>query len=329
VSEQDNVSRAALGVGSYEVWFLTFTDPGSGRGYWIRSTSHAPAGGRREGGVWFAQFDPVDTAATFGIHRATSKISVASDRFEVQTESSTMTSGHAEGSVEGGEHEVQWNLEWPTGEPTYLLLPPALYRGPLLPTKPFSPNVDMGVTGTLTVDGETTTLEGARGQQGHLYGTRHAERWAWAHCSDFVDEEAVVQAITAQGRRGPFTTPFITSIGVRWEGKWIRLGKVSRQRDFGVIGRWNVDAGNRRYRLTGRIEAPLRALLRARYEDPGGTPRYCHNSEIASCRLVLFERKAGGFEEVALLESQGTTHAEWAGRTPAAGVEAEFVEAGG
>jgi hypothetical protein len=67
-------------------------------------------------------------------------------------------------------------------------------------------------------------------------------------------------------------------------------------------------------------------LIRARYEDPDGRARYCHNSEVASSRLALFERRAGGFEEVALLESRGTTHAEWAGLTPASAVEREFVE---
>jgi tocopherol cyclase-like protein len=239
-----------------------------------------------------------------------------------------MTSGHAEGSVSGGGHEARWNLDWPTGGPTYQLLPPALYRGPVVPTKPFSPNVDTPISGTITIDGDTVRIEGAHGQQGHLYGTRHAERWAWAHCADFLEEDAAVHALTAQGRRGPFTTPFLTVIGIRWEGRWIRLRKASRRRDFGVIGRWNVDVGNRRYRLTGRFEAPVRSMLRARYEDPDGTPRFCHNSEIASSRLALFERKAGGFEEVALLESNGTTHAEWAGRTPAAAVESEFFEVG-
>lgn len=66
------------------------------------------------------------------------------------------------------------------------------------------------------------------------------------------------------------------------------------------------------------------SLLRARYEDPDGTDRYCHNSEIASCRLRLFERQAGD-RPVAELESIGTTHAEWAGRTPAEAVEREFT----
>ena len=50
--------------------------------------------------------------------------------------------------------------------------------------------------------------------------------------------------------------------------------------------------------------------------------------EVASCRLVLFERRAGGFDELAVLESNGTTHAEWSGRTPARSVTTEHVEVG-
>jgi hypothetical protein len=188
--------------------------------------------------------------------------------------------------------------------------------------------VDTRVSGTLTIDGERLIVSDAPGQQGHLHGTRHAERWAWAHCADFLDEDAAVQALTAQGRRGPLLTPFVTFVGVRWGDDWLRLSKVGRRKDFG-LGTWRIDVGDRRYRLTGRIEAPARALIRARYEDPDGSSRYCHNSEIASCRLVLFERRAWGFDEVALLESNGTTHAEWAGRTPALAVEREHVEVTG
>jgi hypothetical protein len=324
MSEKDNVPRMIPNGRGYEVWFLTFTDPGSGRGYWIRSTYHGGPHGSI--GTWFAQFDPVDPGSTFGVHAGAKTWSLAEGGFGVAFDESRMNSGHAEGSVSGGGHQARWSLEWQTGEPTYHLLPPPMYRGPLLPTKPFSPNVDTLVSGTVTVDGETVRITAARAQQGHLYGSRHAERWAWAHCNDFVDEDAVVQALTAQGRRGPVLTPFLSVIGVRWQGKWIRLVKVNRRSDFRTMGRWSIDVGNRRYRLTGRIEAPVRSLLRARYEDPDGTARFCHNSEIASSRLALFERKAGGFEEVALLESTGTTHAEWGGRTPAKVVEKEFIE---
>ena len=180
----------------------------------------------------------------------------------------------------------------------------------------------------VSVDGERSQIEAAPGQQSHLWGTGHALRWAWAHCADFIDEEAIVHMVTAKGRRGPLSTPYLTFAGVRWDDRWIRLNRVSRKPDFG-LGAWRVDLESRRYRLTGRIEAPSNALLRARYEDPDGSVRYCHNSEIASCRLALFERRAGGFDEIALLESQGTTHAEWVGRRPAPQVEREFLEADG
>jgi hypothetical protein len=327
VTEQDNIHKMTRGSG-YEVWFLTFTDPATGTGYWIRSTYHAPKRGPHEAGVWFARFDPTDPAQTFGVHRRSDSWEISTRAFAVRIAGDClMSSGHAEGSVEAEGRTVRWELDYPTGGETYRLLPRPFYRGGLAPTKPLSPNVDTRVGGTVWVNGEAADVVGAPGQQGHLFGSRHAERWAWAHCASFVGEEAIVHALTAQGRRGPFTTPFLTSVGVSWQGRWIRLYDVSRRRDFG-LGSWKVDVENRRYRLTGRIEAPPRAMLRARYEDPDGTDRYCHNSEIASARLALFERRAGGFEEVALLESRGTTHAEWAGRTPATAVERAFVEVG-
>jgi hypothetical protein len=328
VAEEDNVHRVAGRAGVYEVWFLTFTDPVTGRGYWIRSTYLAPKRGLPSAGVWFARFDPADPSLSFGIHRRSDTWAFSSSQFDVRVDGTFMASGMAQGSVEGGGHHASWELEYPTEGDTYHLLPEPLYRGSLIPTRPLSPNVDTRVSGWVSVDGQRSDLSKVPAQQGHVWGERHALRWAWAHCSGFIAEEAVVHAVTAQGRRGPMRTPFLTFAGVCWDGRWIRLTRVARKPDFG-LGTWRVDLESRRYRLTGRIEAPSMALLRARYVDPDGTPRYVHNSEIASCRLALFERRAGGFDEIALLESRGTTHAEWAGRTPAPQVEREFIEVPG
>jgi Tocopherol cyclase len=328
VSEADNLPAWTGRPGAYEVWFLTLSNVATGNGYWIRSTLSAPADGSApSAGVWFARFDRSDPAETFGIHRTASSWDLSPDRFEIRVGDAEMGSGRACGSLSGGGHEVRWELQFATGDPTYRLLPDRLYRSSIAPTKPFSPNPRTAVTGAITIDGGTEELRGAPAQQGHLYGSRHAERWAWAQCGQFVDEEAIVHAITAQGRRGPFTTPFFTFVGVQWQGEWIRMSKVRPRRDFG-LGTWKIDVSSRRHRLTGRVDAPIGALLRARYLDPSGEDRYCHNSEIASSRLVLFERRARGWQEVALLESSGTTHGEWSGRTPAAAVEREFAEVG-
>jgi hypothetical protein len=250
------------------------------------------------------------------------------DRFEVRIGDGLIRSGHLSGSLRGAGHEVSWDLSFEPGGPTYRALPGFMYRGGLAPTRPYSPTVHTRFQGTVTVDGEAIPVDGMPGQQGHLFGSRHAERWAWAHCGAFDHDDAILQALTAQGRRGPLTTPFLTGVGLRWRGQWLRFLRFSRARDYG-LGVWRIDVANRRYRLTGRVWADAGLMVRARYHDPDETDRYCHNSELASSRLVLFERGEAGFEEVAELSSAGTTHAEWAGRTAAPVDMAEHVDVTG
>jgi hypothetical protein len=52
-------------------------------------------------------------------------------------------------------------------------------RGGLGETTVQSPNVDVPITGTLTIDGVKVALADARGGQTHLWGTKHAAAWAW------------------------------------------------------------------------------------------------------------------------------------------------------
>jgi hypothetical protein len=320
MAETDNVPAWTGKPGQYEVWFLTMSDGASG--YWIRYTLLHPTAGPGEARLWFARFDRDDPSKTFGVNRAFPLEDFRAERepFEVHAGGGVLRSGHAQGSIVGGGHDVSWLVDFETGGPTYRLLPDALYRGGLAPTKPFSPNVATTFSGRITIDGQTYTLAAMPGQQGHLYGAKHAERWAWAHCNAYEDD-SVLHAIVAQGRRGPVTMPFTAFAGLRWRDRWIRLRGVSRRRPF-WLGGWRVDLSDKRYRLTGRVAGDPAFMIQAVYHDPDGTPRYCHNTEVASSRFVLFERGDAGFEEVAVLSSEGTTHAEWAGRTPAPG---EFI----
>lgn len=315
MSETDNLPAAPGRGGFYEAWYLTFSDPSAKTGYWIRYTRHLSPG-HTEGRLWFARFDHAAPERVFGINRPGTFTSEPG-AFEVRVGDAVLRSGRLTGALEGAGHQVSWDLDFDTGGPTYRMLPPTLYRGSLAPSKPFVPNPDTRFTGTLQIDGEQVTVAAVPGQQGHVYGTRHAERWAWAQCNDFASEpDTVLVGLVAQGKRGPITTPHTTFVGVRRDGEWIRFRKVSRRRDWG-LGVWRIDVVNRRYRLTGSVRVDHDRLIRADYADPDGSARYCHNSEVSGCRLTLMERRAAGFEEIAELSSETTVHAEWGGRTPA------------
>jgi hypothetical protein len=327
MSERDNAPRWSGSPGRYEVWFLTMSRPDGAVGYWIRYTLRAPPAGPVEPQLWFARFDRRGPAGTFGIHgsaEGTVSTADAAGGFRVALGGAEIESGAARGSLSGAGHDVRWDLKWPTGEPTLRLLPALMYRGRVAPTRPVAPNPDVLFTGTIDVDGETMELDGAPGQQGHVEGSRHADRWAWASCTTY-GEGFALQAVSAQSRRAGFLTPYATFAALRVDDRWVRFRSLAHRRAWG-LGSWRLSLVSRLYRVEGQVTAPREAMIRARYHDPDGTPRWVHNSEVASSRLLVWERRAGGWQEVADLTSEGTTHAEWAGMTPATAVEREHVE---
>lgn len=311
--------------GLTEAWYLTFTDPASGQGFWIRAGLRA-AGAPASGEVWFARLHPSEPERCVGLRRRSGveSVGLGADGFSLDVDGIGMSSGSTHGRLAGDGHEVSWNLAFPSDRPTVRLLSASVERSRLLPRVQLS-GPDTRVSGRIEVDGEVLEVRDASGQQGHVVGRRLPDRWAWAHAA-FDPDEATLDLLTARTRLAGVRVPYVTAAVVRWQGQEVRLRGLGREPAFG-LGTWRVDLGGRRFRLTGRVEAPAHAILRADLEDADGSLRFCHGSTIASSRLALFERHAGGFEQVALLESRGTTHAAWAGRTPAPQVERAFVGA--
>jgi hypothetical protein len=328
MAETDNLPRWGGRPGGFEAWHLSLTDPDSGQGLWIRAGLVAPAHGAPWGTAAVASFHPASPERTVGIqerHPGDAFTVGGPDRY-LRTGDVEVGPGFLRGATRGGGHEARWDLTFPTGGVSSTLLPDLATRGPLGGAAITTPNADVPVSGTVTIDGDELALKEVPGAQSHTYGSRRPERWAWARCASFDDEDAVVEAFTGQVRRGPYLTPFLTTIALRRLGRWSRFTRLRARRDFS-LGYWRIDVSDRRYRLTGRVEAPAVAMVRTRLVDPDGTDRYSHHTAMASCRLALFERRPGGFDEVAVLECRGLAQAEWAGRTPAAAVEREATGA--
>ena len=328
MAEQDNLPRWAGRPGGFEGWQLALTEPVSGRGIWIRAGLVAPTSGAPRGEVVFATFHPAQPERSLAIreHHSEDQFTLGGPDRYFRAGTAEVGPGFLRGTALGGGHEASWDLTFPTGGSSYGLLPDLAARGPLGATAAVVPNSGVLMTGEATIDGDTLSVEDVPGEQWHMFGSRLPERWAWAHCSSFDGEEAVLEGFTGQVRRGPYVTPFLTTIGLRRRGRWMRFTRLRGRRDFSM-GYWRIDVADRRFRLTGRVEAPARAMVRAPLESPDGTLRHSHHTATASCRLVLFERRAGGYDEVAVLESRGLAQAEWAGRTAAAAVEREAAGA--
>ncbi len=296
--------------GRYEAWFLTMSSPDGRSGYWIRHSVRAPIVGPPERRLWFARFDRDDPARTFGLN--------GSERPDAE-----FGSGVSRGSLRGVGRQVRWDLLWDGRGGGPRLLPPALYRGSLAPTRLSTPVPEAPISGRIEVDDAEVEIDGFLGSQGHVEGSRHAERWAWMSAGH--ERGFLLQALSLQARRGPWLTPFLTFAALRIDERWVRFRHATRRRPW-ELGRWRLRLSSRSLRVEGSVTAPQETMVRARYLDPDDTPRWCHHSAVGSSRFLVWERRAGGWQEVAELASDGSTHAEWAGRTAAPVPMAEHVE---
>ena len=95
--------------------------------------------------------------------------------FAVRIGDAELTPHGARGALAGDGHEVSWDLRWLPAARTHRHLPRVMYRrGGLGDTTVLTPNLDVPLRGSITVDGTTHTLTGDPGGQTHLWGRNHA-----------------------------------------------------------------------------------------------------------------------------------------------------------
>ena len=145
---------------------MTWNDPATDQGFWLRYISEAPVDGPARGELWFARFDPKRSARTFGIHKHfAARRSIASRRSRCTIGDAQLGHDHAIGELAGGGHDVHWDLRWEPAEHVLRHLPDFMYsRGGLGETTVQSPNPRVPLSGTLVVDGETIDVR-SRGRR--------------------------------------------------------------------------------------------------------------------------------------------------------------------
>jgi hypothetical protein len=318
-----NAPRWDGGAGFYEVWYLTLTDRASGVGLWIRYTMLAPKDGEPTCALWGLAMDPAASAPTGG--KDTYPISawrVRADPFEVRVGDAALDDRSARGTV----GDVSWDLRWSAPGGAYAHVHPLLERARIAKTVLALPHADLAVDGTVRIGGRELRLEGTRAGQAHLWGTKHAGRWAWAHCNDFEGLDgrpspgAFVDGVTVWVPRFGRTVGPSTPVVARVDGS--DLLSVAPHRVLGNPSRatltgWSFEArarGGRR--LVAEVDAPRELLAGVTYEDPDGEKAYCYNTEVATMRLQVWS----GDRLADTLVAPGRCHFEYAQRDPVPGV---------
>jgi hypothetical protein len=315
--------------GHYEVWFVTLTDPASGIGVWIRYTVHAPDDEPAETALWLLAMAPDgDRFARRATFPATELVATT-EPFRASLGGADLSDRGAAGAVEDG----AWELSWEPRLAPYELVHPLARRAGIAQTVVVLAHADLEIAGTVRLDQRTLALDGVRGAQAHVWGSRHAARWAWAHCNDLrgLDgaprPDTFVDAISAYAQRGGRELGPATPVVGRFGGEdfvaTTPLAVVRAPSRFG-LDTWRFEAQAGRRKVVAEVDAPRETLAGVTYHDPDGRPAYCYNSEVASMRLFVWDRTARGRFGWTLrdtLVADGRAHFEYGQRAAVADVE--------
>ena len=320
--------------GHYEVYYVTATDPHTGVGLWIRYTMVAPLPTTAEAAscsLWFLAMDPRPGAGP-PLGR---KLSFPIEAMRAHAEPFRLELGGAEltdAGMRGEISDVSWILSWTPATHPYQPVHPLLGRLGAAQTVLVLPHAAVEMTGTIDIAGRRLELERVPGGQAHLWGSKHARRWAWIHCNDFTDQDGApiagafidgVSAVVSRlGREVGPSTPVVGRLAGRDFLCTSPLRIVRNPSRFDLAG-WQFEAVDGRRKVVGEVEAPADQMAGVTYRDPDGELAYCYNSEIASLRLELLERRGlgGGWRHQATLHTRGRAHFEYAQRAPVPGVK--------
>ena len=180
--------------GHYEVYYLTFTDPATGVGFWIRYTMVAPlpeTGEEATCSLWFMAMDPADPAANVGREGQLPDLAAAARRaspFELRIGDAVLTDTRDDGRARAGRAPLRVGpaLAAARCRPTATCTRSCARREDRQDDPVPAASRRRGARHRRRSDGRRIDVAGARGGQAHLWGSKHATRWAWVHCNDFT-----------------------------------------------------------------------------------------------------------------------------------------------
>lgn len=309
--------------GFMEVWYATALHRATGCGVWFRYTLTAPTAGPPYCELWGFVFDP-DRKRNFATKERLSIARLAEpngrdDGALVRIGDAWLSETHLEGELTHDDRSLTWSLDLDPADRCLQHLPAQIRkRAERTASVVCSPNLAAAFSGTVTIDGETLAFEDEPGCQSHRWGRRHPLTWAWAHCSDFVEGDAVFEGVAAKAPIGPLrpTTTFLYLgyKGIDLEFNELRWALLAKSRY--ALPTWAFTARTEDWKIVGAARGSIDDFVQVTYMDPDGSARYCANSEIGDLAIEVYRRSTNRWVHDGSLTSRGTAHLEFGGQQP-------------
>ena len=301
--EVDNLLRwDGIKNGFYEVYFLKWNDAKSRTAAWIRYTLTAPESIKVKPycELWGIFFDIKEPKNNFALKQRFPiyAMSWGEEKFNIRISDASLSQHTAVGRLDDPQtgHSLAWDFSFDSDSKTYKYFPhELLYKGGFPKTKGMAPHMNGRFSGTLVANNRKINFTDAPGQQTHLWGVKHAHRWAWGHCNMFKeDPEAVWEGLDAQIKLGPFVSPHLKLFYLKFNGQEHFFNAPSKwilNQSEWKLSKWKFEMTDHLIRVEGSVKCDYDQLVAVTYTDPDGSKLWCNNSKIASIKLKVFDQE--------------------------------------
>ena len=290
-----NTPRYTRKPGHVESWFFRANHPTRPLAIWVRTTILARLNGETLAETWFIAFD--GEQGQTHVQKRTVPFQTAkftADSIHVDALKVTLAD-----SIVGTIGDATLDLQWrPVVVGTVSLYPYSwLLTGPFPKSKLLTPQPWLWVEGSVNVAGNTWTIDGWTGMQGHNWGKENAFEYAWGHCV-FEGAGVVVEGFTGRVKVAGRLTPWMsTAVVRRGKDQWrfdVLFDFWDQQASI-TPGRWTLGLTSAAGSLTLEMDSTAVPTVTLDYENPDGRIAKCHNSKLAAVTLTVTPRNGEPF----------------------------------
>ncbi|EKF74453.1 hypothetical protein A11A3_08530 [Alcanivorax hongdengensis A-11-3] len=279
--------------GHYESWFVRANHPSRPLAIWIRYTLFRAADERPALGEVWAVYSDGEKGQTTALKEEfpLADCHFGRDGMDICIGDNRLIPGQLTGQLQHRQQHLAWSLDYDEGQAPLLLLPAALYDKRLPKAKSLVSRPGIAVNGTLTLDGETLSLQQWRGSENHNWGSQHTDRYAWGQVAGFDNAPDVfLECATAQVKLGPIHTPKLTVAALRVGDQTLLFNrplKALAARAHYQPFRWQLNTACGQARLTVHMHSRNDRVAALTYYNPPGGNKICLNSKLAQVTATL------------------------------------------